>query len=91
MKLPKGFEKTIIELEVQLEKAQGGQELITTLLSLYSVITYCINYRQIGVEHYDSIGDQKTSSMYREKIQILLTKPFVMQECTLIQKKASNQ
>jgi len=81
MKLPKGFEKTIIELEVQLEKAQGGQELITTLLSLYS----------IGVEHYDSIGDQKTSSMYREKIQILLTKPFVMQECTLIQKKASNQ
>lgn len=36
-KLPKGFEKTIIELELQLEKGLGGQELIAMLLSLYSV------------------------------------------------------
>jgi len=47
MKLPKGFEKTIIELEFQLERSEPSQELIAMLLSLYSV----------GVEHYDSVGD----------------------------------
>ncbi len=39
MKLPKGFEKTIIELEFQVEKEAPTQELVSMLLSLYSVIT----------------------------------------------------
>ena len=37
MKLPKGFEKTIIELEFQVEKEAPTQELVSMLLSLYSV------------------------------------------------------
>jgi len=40
MKLPKGFEKTIIELEFQLEKETPTQELIAMLLSLYSVCSF---------------------------------------------------
>ncbi|CDW72025.1 UNKNOWN [Stylonychia lemnae] len=79
-KLPKGFEKTIIELELQLEKGLGGQELIAMLLSLYS----------IGVEHYDSVGDINNSQLYRDKIQILFRKPIVIQEYMLMVKKASN-
>ena len=35
LKLPKGFEKTIIELEFQIEKGIITQELITMVLSLY--------------------------------------------------------
>ena len=37
MKLPKGFEKAIMELEMQLEKEAATQELVAMLLSLYSV------------------------------------------------------
>ena len=68
MKLPKGFEKTIIELEFQLEKQAITQELITMLISLYTV----------GVEHYDSVGDIKQASIYRDKIQILFRRPAVI-------------
>lgn len=59
MKLPKGFEKTIIELEFQVEKETPTQELVSMLLSLYSVIIILITqiYYQVGVEHYDSVGD----------------------------------
>ena len=37
IRLPPAFEKTIIELELSLEKGQANQELIAMLLSLYSV------------------------------------------------------
>eukprot|EP00347_Sterkiella_histriomuscorum_P014448 403360826 len=78
--LPNNFERTIIESELQLEKGFGGQELIAKILTLYS----------IGVEHYDSVGDQDNSQLYRDKIQLLFMKPKVIQEYTLIVRKASN-
>jgi hypothetical protein len=36
-RLPGEFEKTIIELELNLEKGLANQELIAMLLGLYSV------------------------------------------------------
>ena len=36
-KLPKGFEKAIIELEFQMEKGHITHEVVSMLLSLYSV------------------------------------------------------
>ena len=40
--MPKGFEKTIIELEFKLEKEQATRETIGMLISFYSVII-CLN------------------------------------------------
>ena len=37
-RLPGEFEKTIIELELNLEKGLANQELIAMLLGLYSVL-----------------------------------------------------
>jgi hypothetical protein len=42
-RLPKEFEKTIIELELNLEKGLVSQELIAMILGLYSVRNSSVN------------------------------------------------
>jgi hypothetical protein len=41
------------------------------------------------VEHYDSVGDGKNATFYREKIAMLFKKPSIMSEYMLMQ--ASNE
>mmetsp|Transcript_33531 Transcript_33531/g.51531 ORF Transcript_33531/g.51531 Transcript_33531/m.51531 type:complete len:149 (+) Transcript_33531:256-702(+) len=62
--LPQGFEQSVIHQEFEIEK--GGVEL-TELIELY----------QNAVEYYDSIGDVKNSSIYKQKIQFVFLKPHI--------------
>jgi len=102
-KLPKGFEKQIIELEYvldrlgqasltasQLVQAQSPTEIITKLVALYSV-RHIAQRLKAGVEHYDGSGDMMLAELYRGKIQSLFTKPHVIQEYMMMSMtKAAN-
>jgi len=56
------------------------------LLSFYSVTFRSLFVFQIGVEHYDSIGDRAQSRFYRDKIQMLLQKPQILKYLGATQK-----
>ena len=79
VKLPKGFEKTIMEMEVSLEKEYTlNKELVVQMLiSMYTS----------AVEHYSQTGDLPAADMYRAKIQMLFAKPNIAE--LFMQAKAS--